>query len=144
MANVQLTNYDINKQAYQKMPPMPNQLIQERKVAIRNWLSKVGINNKTNYHRYAGILCREVYDFTIVMIDDITGTSATDAIIEILQSRGEIIDIEHHGDDFGDSYQCWVRAPMSAAEIDLPVKTEDYGVVRLYVLFDATDWVVEA
>ena len=27
---------------------------------------------------------------------------------------------------------------MSAAEIDLPVKTEDYGVVRLYILFDAT------
>ena len=139
MADVQLTNYELNKQAYLKMPPLTDKQIQEKQKEITKWVMTIG-----NWPaQYAGLLCREIYDFTIFNIDTQIYKEAAETIIDTLRQRGEILDIDRRTDEYGTTWQCWVRAPMTTEDIDLPVNIEDYGVVRMYMLFDATDWVVE-
>ena len=138
MANVQLTNYELNKQAYLKVSPLTDKQIQEKQKELSKWVVTVG---HWPLH-YAGLLCREVYDFTIFHIERDERAAAA-SIIDTLRQRGEILDIDRRTDEYGTTWQCWVRAPMTTEDIDLPVNAKDYGVVRMYMLFDATDWVVK-
>ena len=138
MANVQLTNYELNKQAYLKMPPLTDKQIQEKQKELSRWVITV---DHWPQH-YVGLLCREIYDFTIFHIKGDEHAVAA-SIIDTLRQRGEILDIDRRTDEYGTTCQCWVRTPMTTEDIDLPVNVEDYDVVRMYILFDATDWVVE-
>ena len=137
MAEVSLSNYEMNQQAYQNLPPVTEEVIQERKNELELWYEAF---SKLNY---VGLLCRERNDYTLIHINNFNFAGAVQETIEILNSRGEIIDIRYNAD--GDYYEYWVRERRTESIDDLE-KAFDYQwtpQVWMYIVFNATEWVVE-
>lgn len=137
MPDVIMTNYDLNKQAYATLPSLKEQDLKEKLTNLGAWLS---LKFKT---RYFMLLCRERNDYTIIRIDNCNFNKAILEIKEILESRGEIIDISYrHGLD---SYECWVRERRtdSIQNIEEELGYEWTPQVWMFLFFEADDFVVE-
>lgn len=133
-----MSNYEINQQAYRNMEPLTEEELKTGLTNIGEWFSFVF------KIEYAGILCRERNDYTVVHINNYNYNAAIQEIREVLESRGEIMDIQYmHGQDY---YQCWVRERRTK-EIDELLEGSSYEwqpQVWMFAVFNADDWVIEA
>jgi predicted dehydrogenase len=89
------------------------------------------------------VLCRERNDYTIIHVNNYRFDLAVQELKEILESRGEIIDLQYvHGEG---CYQCWVRERYSE-DMDIVLNNIDIDwkpQVWMFLLFEAGDFVVE-
>ena len=116
---------------------MTKEILQEKKEELEIWFETA---KSPNY--YAGLLCRELNDYTVFRTNG-KFHSMVREIIEVLQSRGEILDISYTQDGYAEAYQCWVRTSTLT-----PEQAEEFGIdmganIHMYMLFDASDWVIE-
>lgn len=140
MSQVKMTNYEINKQAYLNFPK-PSE--EELGLLLNNpggWFS-----TKMD-KKYFMLLCRERNDYTLIHVNNYNFDAAVQEIKEILESRGDILDIQFvHGED---CYQCWVRERYTDSIRELeeqgPNKFKWTPQVWMYMLFEAEDFVIEA
>lgn len=93
-----------------------------------------------NHVRYIGLLCRERYDFTIVKLNDFNYDKAVEAIKEVMQTRGEIVDVRYNHEE--EYYEIWVREFMPEGLSEEFSKVWEPQVF-MFIVFDANDWVVE-
>ena len=138
MGNVNLTNYEMNKQAYAsenfKFDVEKNK--QDIEIAANNFYLK---NCK-----YVGLLCRERNDYTVFKLSN-NLKNFQNELTEILYGRGTVVDVLYDYNDISESYQIWIRERRTEAVEDL-IKDTNYKwtpQVWMYMLFDATDWVIE-
>ena len=142
MAKARLTTYELNQQGYKSIESLTDEAIQEKKQELVDWFEYAAVLTP-----YAGLLCREVYDFTVFKTNG-NYNMTVDEIIDVLKSRGEILDIQFVRDGYAEAYQCWVRADTVTKE-----QLEEMGLnadnidltpnVYMYMLFDASDWVID-
>lgn len=137
MANVALTNYEINQQAYANIKPFTEEQIQKDLGLMTSWIEAYG-----NWE-YLGILCRDKHDYTLVHTNGHFENTIQE-MREILESRGEIVDIVYITAE--DVYQVWVRERRTEAikELEEGLNYKWTPTTWLYMVFDATDWVIEA
>lgn len=138
MANISgMTNYELNQEAYRHLDPMPED---EKNIALTNigaWFSFLSNID------YVGILCRERNDYTLIHLNNYNYTAAVKELTEVLESRGEIVDIQYaHGQDH---FECWVkeRRTESINEIEKETTFKWTPQVWMFVIFNASDWVIE-
>ena len=88
---------------------------------------------------YLGILCRERHDYTLVHTTNAQFNKIIQETKEVLESRGEILDIEYISSQ--DCYQVWVRERRTEAikELEDDFEYEWTPQVWMFMLFDATD-----
>ena len=132
------TNYEINQAGYRQIDPMPEPELTAALTNIGAWFSFL-----SNKIEYIGILCRERNDYTIIHLHGFNYNKATQEIREILESRGEIMDVQYeHNEDY---FQIWVRERRTKAIDDL-IQGLDYEwrpQVWMFAVFNADDWVIE-
>lgn len=101
MEALEMSVYDLNKQAMSSIKPMD-------KIAINTACYAAA---KNIWDRYAEgthfwmLLCREAYDFTIFQLKNDSAEFAK-AIIECLENRGKVLSIEEQNDG---NYEIWLR-----------------------------------
>lgn len=140
MPKAQITNYEINQQAYLKVEPLTDKKIKEEKNKMIYWVYSA---SEENAYNYIGVLCRDRHDYTLVHAKA-NLTQGIQEVIEILNNRGEIVDIMYVPNE--NYYQIWVRECVTA-NIDSLINSDPNFEWRpqvwMYIVFDATDWVVE-
>ena len=140
MAEVEFTNYELNKQAYQKIPAYT----QEQKIELRQKIA-VTFSEQASY---IGILCRERNDYTLIHVNNNRYLCAAEEIIEVLESRGDIIDstyIEPEDFKYIPYYQVWVRESAKSCELAEILESVKWTPqINVYMIFNAKDWVIEA
>lgn len=90
--------YTLNKQLMEKEPLLTEEGIEDVK-------RQLYYDNVINPDFDFALLCRERYDFTVFRCKT-SVTLCVDEIIDVLSSRGQIIDIELQEDR---TYECWVK-----------------------------------
>lgn len=118
MAEIEISMYDLHKQMYEKVNPLSEDKLKTKMASIGSWFST---NPMCNHYT---LLCREKYDFTVFQFHDMNYNRGMELVQEILESRGEILDIAYVHET--NAYECWVRY-------------DDEVVV--YILFES-DWIV--
>jgi predicted dehydrogenase len=92
---------------------------------------------------YIGVLCRERNDYTIIHLHGYNYQKAVQELRELLESRGEIMDIQYvHGQDY---FQVWIRERRSE-DIDILLEGSSYQwqpQVWMFAVFNADEWVIE-
>ena len=132
------TNYEINQEGYRQINPLSESELIKSLENIETWFPFLPGDIE-----YIGILCRERNDYTIIHTPNYNYKKATQEIREILESRGEIMDIIY--DNKGDYFQCWVRERRTKAIDDL-INGLNYDwkpQVWMFVVFNANDWVIK-
>ena len=120
MAEFEMSIYDIHKQLYSdKVEPLTKKQLTQKMASIGSWFST---NPKCNHYT---LMCREIYDFTVLQFHDMNYNRGMELVQEILENRGQIIDIGYAHEQ--NAYECWV-------------KTHE-GDVQMYMLFES-DWIV--
>lgn len=119
MSEVELSNYDIHKQLYSSVEPLTEDVLATQLVSVGAWFSS---NMQCSHYT---LMCRELYDFTVLQFKTLNFDKATQELRELLESRGEIMDIAYSHAAKG--YECWVR------DVD--------GEVNMYLLFESP-WIV--
>lgn len=134
MSQVAMTNYEVNQQAYQQLPPLEETIISDKMEELLEWFKSF---KKLDY---VGILCRERHDYTLVHINEFNFVSCVQETIQLIEERGELLDIRYNVS--GDYYECWVRERRTEAIAELEEKTPAFTwtpQVWMYIIFDATD-----
>ena len=138
MGNINLTNYEMNKQAYasENFKFDPEKISADLDLAANNFFCKDC--------RYIGLLCRERNDYTVFKLSK-NVENFENELKEILYSRGAVVDVLYDYNDISENYQIWIRERRSDAVDDLEKDTNYKWTpqVWMYMLFDATDWVIE-
>lgn len=137
MSNINLTNYEMNKQAYASENFKIDPNITER-------LYNAAYDFDSRCCKYVGLLCRERNDYTVFKLSKNKNKFASD-LWGVLEYRGEILDVLRDKNDMSDTYQFWVRERRSDLITDLE-KNPNFKwtpQVWMYMLFDASDWVIE-
>lgn len=124
--NVSLgTLYDFNKQMVLKQGLLSKAEIKEIKPKLIEWFT-------SNVKKYAMLLCRERYDFTVFQLHSSMVLNspqiATEELIEVLKNRGEILSIEKDSDHMNNAWEIWIK-----------IDDDAYA----YYLFDCNDWVIQ-
>ena len=138
MALIGQTNYEINQQGYVHVPALSEEELNPLFANIGAWFSFV------SDIEYVGLLCRDRNDYTVIHINNYNYTAAIQEIREVLESRGEIVDIRYdHKEKY---YQCWVRERRTESIEDLESDTGFQWTpqVWMFALFNANEWVIEA
>lgn len=138
MAQVGMTNYEINQQAYANIEALTAEQINKDMQVMLEWISSCGKWN------YLGILCRDKHDYTLVHINNNNFSQAIQETKEVLESRGEIVDIMYIPRE--ECYQIWVRERRTESIAELEKESTNFKwtpQVWLFMIFDATDWVIE-
>lgn len=117
---IEVNNYDIHKQLYSsKVEPLDEKHLKQKMASIGSWFST---NPTCNHYT---LMCREIYDFTVLQFHDMNYNRGMELVQEILQNRGEIMDIGYaHAQN---AYECWIK--------------DADGQVQMYLLFES-DWIV--
>ena len=124
--NVSLgTLYDFNKQMVLKQGLLSKAEIKEIKPKLIEWFT-------SSAKKYAMLLCRERYDFTVFQLHSSMVLNspqiATEELIEVLKNRGEILSIEKDSDHMNNAWEIWIK-----------IDDDAYA----YYLFDCNDWVIQ-
>lgn len=118
---VTLSNYDIQKQMYKQVPKATDIVLNTAYASIGAWFS-------ARYEdKYFVLMNREKMDINIFHFQDSNYQYAKEQIKELLESRGEVVDIQFDHQNQG--YDCWVKT--------------DADDILLYKLFDAQFMVIE-
>ena len=100
MAEMALSLYELNKQMMTKQEPMSEHDLTKEIAEVASWFSY-------KKDQYFMLLCRELNDYTIFHFN--SGSKpcyeASQELLEVLQSRGEIMDISYEKDVF----PIWIR-----------------------------------
>lgn len=123
MADIEMgTLYEANKEAYKQINPLSDKRIDKELAQIGAWMSSQYFNS------YYLLYCREKHDFTIFHLKDSEYLEAVQEIKEVLETRGQILDISYsHDFEF---YECWIKN----------IETEE---ISMYAFFPCEDWVIE-
>lgn len=137
MGNIEMTNYDLNKQAYAQISPMNKEELQKALLNIGDWFSYCF---KSEYFM---LLCRERNDYTTIHINNFQFDKAIQELQEILESRGEIIDIQFAHES--NAWECWVRERRTKTieELEKDTAFKWTPQIWMFLLFDAQGFVVE-
>lgn len=128
------TNYEINQEGYRHIDPLTKEELGKALANFGAWLS---YKNKI---KYIGILCRDRHDYTVIRLNNFNYDKAIQELREILESRGDIMDIRYmHGQNY---YQAWVREHVPDNMADF-VKEQWVPQVSMFALFNANEWVIE-
>lgn len=131
------TNYEINQEGYRHIDPLQEPELTEKLVNIGAWFSFL------SNIKYVGILCRERNDYTLIHLNNYNYDKAIQELREILESRGEIMDVIYeHGQDY---FQIWIKERYTE-DIDNAIQGLNYKwkpQVWMFAVFNATDWVIE-
>lgn len=131
------TNYEINQEGYRHIDPMKESELGIGLANIGAWFSFL------SSIEYIGVLCRERNDYTIIHLHGYNYQKAIQELKELLESRGEIMDIQYvHGQDY---FQVWVRERRSE-DIDILLEGSSYQwqpQVWMFAVFNADEWVIE-
>lgn len=117
---INLSLYEINKQMYAQRPKATKLVIDTALASIGAWFS---VHYKDKYFI---LMNREKMDITIFHFNDSNFNKAKNEVRKLLESRGEIIDIQY--DHPSDTYECWVK---------------DEDEIFMYKLFNAQFMVIE-
>ena len=88
----------VNKQIYDQLPPLTEDQINEIKPKLEKWFYQIG---------YAMLLSNENRDYTVFINHDQDTKEAINALLECLNNRGTIHDIDYVEDD--DSWEIWLK-----------------------------------
>lgn len=120
MAEIEVSNYEIHKQLYAtKAEPLSGDTLTQKMTSIGSWFST---NPVCNHYT---LMCREIYDFTVLQFHDMNYSKGMELVQEILENRGQIIDIGYAHEL--NAYECWIK--------------DHEGQVQMYLLFES-DWIV--
>lgn len=111
------SNYELQKMVYCQKPSLTKEKLNSDITSIGAWFST---SPKENYYM---LLCREQNDFTVLHFNNMNYSQGCQEVKEILESRGEIIDIFYETEY--DAYACWIRNPNDEGGYD----------VDMYMLF---------
>ena len=139
MSKVNLTNYELNQQAYRNLPQYTEEQL-DRACQVM----KIKLEESPSSIEYLGILCRERHDYTLIHINNSHYEAAIDEMIEVLQNRGDIMDIIY--DKKSGCYQAWVREKGAEVSKIVSLMRDNYEYIPevwMYMIFDASDWVIE-
>ena len=138
MSSVNLTNYEMNKQAYAS----ESYKFDSDKINID--LDLAATNFYLGNCKYVGLLCRERNDYTVFKLSN-NKENFQNELKEVLHSRGVVVDVVYDVNSISDSYQIWVRECRTQFITDLEDDTKFKWTpqVWMFMLFDATDWVIE-
>ena len=137
MGNVNLTNYEMNKQAYASENFKVDFDVGEK-------IYDVAYDFDSRCCKYVGLLCRERNDYTVFKLSTNKNNFASD-LWGVLEYRGEIVDIVRDKNEMSDTYQIWIRERRTETIDDLEKDFEYKWIpqVWMFMVFDATDWVIE-
>lgn len=116
---IELSNYDIHRQLYSSVEPLTEDVLATQLASVGAWFSS---NMQCSHYT---LMCRELYDFTVLQFKTLNFDKATQELRELLESRGEIMDIAYSHSTKG--YECWVR--------------NSDGEINMYLLFESP-WIV--
>lgn len=123
--DIEYSNYEIQKMVYCQKPSLTDQQKSTLLASIGAWFSTAPLEN------YYMLLCRDKNDYTVLHFNNMNYMKGTEEVKEILESRGEIVDIFYETGT--NSYSCWIRNPNDEGGYD----------VDMYMLFDYSWGVVE-
>jgi hypothetical protein len=137
MSDIQMTNYDLNKQAYAQIDPLDERELKKALLNIGDWFSYCF---KSEYFM---LLCRERHDYTTIHIHNFQFDKAVQELKDLLNSRGEVLDIQFVHDS--NAWECWVRERRTPSIEELEKDTDFKWTpqVWMFMLFDAQDFVIE-
>ena len=131
------TNYEINQEGYRHVEPLTEPDLTSKLTNIGAWFSFL------DKIEYVGVLCRERNDYTVIHLHGYNYNKAVQELRELLESRGEIMDVDYaHGEDY---FQVWVRERRTES-VDKVVEGLNYEwkpQVWMFAVFNADDWVIE-
>lgn len=117
--------YEMNKQAMLSQSSLTKEQINTIKPELEKWFN-------WTLDRYAMLLCRERYDFTVFHLYENTNPNpprvAVTELIDVLKNRGKILSIEKDSETMNNAWEIWLK-------ID--------GEAFAYYLFGCDDWVIE-
>ena len=137
MSKVGTTLYEINQQGYSnsQVQPLEKEVVQDKMRSISRWM------DSQCKGEYIGVLCRDSHDYTIIHLKNKNQEKFAEQLKELLESRGEIMDVDYVLKD--KYFQVWVRERRTEAiEVVTEGKFEWTPASRMFVIFDATDWVI--
>lgn len=105
MAEASMTLYDMSKQMIANEPPMDHVLFSKKINEIAEEITKNSID-KT----YWMLLCRERYDYTILITDMYSKKSVVNELIPTLKNRGQVIFIDKQPNG---AWEIWIRDPQT-------------------------------
>lgn len=116
------TVYDIHKELFKKIGPLPEKKKQEGLANIGGWF---GVHSKCHYYM---LMCKEKSYYTVLHFNNHNYSKGIQELEELLEFQGDILEIHYvHGED---AYECWV-------------KNKDTEEVNMYYLFTYNWGVVE-
>lgn len=119
MSNIEISNYDLHKQLFEKVEPLSKDSFNSKLINIGEWFSK---SPKCNYYV---LMCRDIYYYTVFHFLNMNFSKGILELKETLEGLGQIIDINYiHGED---AYECWIK--------------RENGDIQMFYLFPA-DWMV--
>lgn len=98
---LKMSLFDINKQIISQQPTYDEAQIEEAKLKI----FKFKLNNAESH--YFMLLSRDINYYTVFAIDKAAKENLEDVVIELLDSWGDIKDIDFSEEK--DSIDCWVK-----------------------------------
>ena len=87
MADINISNYSIQKQMYMRVEPISQEKLKEQIVSIGAWFST---NPGCNYYM---LMCKELSDYTVLHFNNMNYDVGSQKVQSIAESRGEILDI---------------------------------------------------
>ena len=118
--DTELTYYDQQRMIINQINPI-EKITKEGKQSISDFISE---------YKKLCLMCRELYDFSIISCDNKINSQIIDLIEEMLQNRGILFDYGLNQADGGLSYDFWI-------------KTHQDGEIHLFKLFDGEPLIVE-
>lgn len=119
-SKVEIPIYDMYRQLYsEKVDPLTKEQLTQKMASIGSWFST---NPACNHYT---LMCREIYDFTVLQFHNMNYNRGMELVQEILENRGQILDIGYAHEQ--NAYECWIK--------------DHNGEVQMYMLFES-DWIV--
>lgn len=121
MGELTISQHEMNKSLYGQLQALSDEDLSQKLCAIGGWL---GARFPTKHFM---LLCRDKHDYTIFRLNSPNFFTACEYLLETLQNRGSVVDLEYNHDM--DGYECWVKSQDNEAD--------------LYALFPCDDFIVE-
>lgn len=123
MANIEMTNYEIHKQLFQKIDPPDRTKLKKLFSSVGAWFST---DIECNYYM---LLCREKNDYTVFHFNNMNYDQGQQSVQRLLENRGTILDIIYvHGQD---AYECWIKEKSSSEVYMYMLFPYNWGVIEI-------------
>lgn len=110
MADIGITDYNIQKQMYMRVKPITPEQMKEQIVSIGAWFST---NPGCNYYM---LMCKELSDYTVIHFNNMNYDEGSKQVQKLAESRGEVLDILYN--HAHNAYEIYVKKENAVGELE--------------------------